>query len=95
MSERKPRDDWGKNHRADVKVFKIGVAIAALAVGIPMVIWTTGLAQYVGVALCSVGAWRLFPDSHDFISGIVDRLPFLKSKPPPDEFEVHDGLEEE
>lgn len=95
MSERAPRENWGKDHRSSVKVFKVGVAVAALVVAIPMVIWTTGLAQYFGVALGAVGAWRLFPDSHDFISGIVDRLPILKSKPKAEEIERHDGLEEE
>lgn len=80
MSDTRKREDWGQAHRIDVKKFKVGVAVAVLAISIPMVIWTVGVPQYLGVGMASIALWRLFPDSHQIVSGIVDRLPFLRSK---------------
>ena len=89
MSERNVRDDWGQQKRDQIKKVKMVVAVAVLVVAVPIVVFTEGVAQYFGVGLGSVATWRLFPDSHGVIGGVVDRLPFLKSKPKesPDEEE--------
>lgn len=81
MTERKARDNWGREKREARKRFKMRVALVVFVVSVPIVVWTTGIAQYFGVGLGSISLWHLFPDSHELVFGIVDRLPLLKSKP--------------
>lgn len=80
MTDREPRTDWGQEHRQDVHRFKLRVAIATLAVAMPLIVWSAGIPQYFGVGMGSIALWRLFPDAHPLISAIVDKIPGMASK---------------
>ena len=93
---RKPSDDVAfSGHRTDVYWFEKGLAAFCLIGGAGMAYFGSGIGPYVGAGLVTTGVFVSFEKARPLISGIVDRLPFLKSKPKPEQIKVYDGLEEE
>lgn len=80
MSEGDTRPDWGEKHRMHIQLLILIFAGVVLIGSIPLAMFTEGIPQYFGVGLGSIAAFQLFPSARPFLSDLVDRLPFLKSK---------------
>ena len=80
MPDRAKRIRWSVRHRQTVAIVeKVGSGLV-LVLGATMAYFGSGLGQYTGIGLASLGVWGFFPSARPLISDIVDRIPMLAKK---------------
>jgi hypothetical protein len=83
MPDREPRQQWSERHRTHVYWVEKAVAGFVLVASVFAVPRYTGLAQYFFVALGGAAMFKMFPSVRPLASWLVQRLPFLQSRPGP------------